>query len=280
VGSYRFRVPFRPPYEWESILDFLAARAIPGVECVRNGMYRRNIELNGSTGQIEVGSGANALELQVAFPETRMLFLIVERVRRLFDLAADPHEIQKHFKDDPVLGPRVNKRPGLRVPGAWDGFELAVRAILGQQVSVKGASTLAGRIASAYGKPFGDGVLFPSREALAHAPIEECGVTGVRAATIRALASSDLGWEGIGDASAHLERFQQIPGIGAWTAQYVAMRAFGEPDAFPAGDLVLQRATQCRSAKEIAVLSESWKPWRSYAAIHLWQGVRDDLILC
>ena len=171
----------------------------------------------------------------------------------------------------------MKKRPGLRVPGAWDGFELAVRAILGQQVSVKGASTLSGRIASAYGTPFGDRILFPSRKVLASAPIEECGVTGARAATIRALADSDLAWEGIGDSTAQLERLQQIAGIGTWTAQYIAMRAFGEPDAFPGGDLVLQRATESRTTKELEMRSEPWKPWRSYAAIHLWQGVKDEL---
>ncbi len=277
AGSYRLRLPFRPPYEWQAMLDFLSSRAIPGVESVRDGVYRRTIELNGSAGEIEVSLGTNALDLHVAFPETRMLFLIVERVRRLFDLTADPQSIENHFQSDPVLGDRVKKRPGLRVPGAWDGFELAVRAILGQQVSVKGASTLSGRIASAYGTPFGDRILFPSRTVLASAPIEECGVTRARAVTIRALADSDLAWEGIGDSTAQLQRLQQIAGIGTWTAQYIAMRVFGEPDAFPGGDLVLQRATESRTTKELEVRSEPWKPWRSYAAIHLWQGVKDEL---
>ena len=209
-----------------------------------------------------------------------MLFLIVERVRRLFDLTADPQEIRNRFQNDVLLAARVERRPGLRVPGAWDGFELAVRAILGQQISVKGASTLAGRIALAYGRPFGDGVLFPSRESLANAPIEECGVRQERGPPqfARWRAAISHGKE-LGDSSAHLDRFQQIPGIGAWTAQYVAMRAFGEPDAFPAGDLVLQRAAQCRKTKELERRSESWRPWRSYAAIHLWQGMKDDTVV-
>ncbi|HYI95763.1 MAG TPA: AlkA N-terminal domain-containing protein [Bryobacteraceae bacterium] len=280
AGSYRLRLPFRPPYEWQVLLEFLAARAIPGVESVDDGVYRRTIELNGAAGEIEVSLGTNALELQVAFPETRMLFLIVERVRRLFDLRADPQSIESHFRNDPVLGHRVRKRPGLRVPGAWDGFELAIRAILGQQISVKGASTLSGRIARAYGAPFGNRTLFPSREILARAPIEECGVTRARAATIRALAESDLTWESAAQPTTQLERLQRIAGIGPWTAQYIAMRAFGEPDAFPGGDLVLQRATRCRNTRELEIQSESWRPWRSYAAIHLWQGVKDDVGVC
>jgi AraC family transcriptional regulator, regulatory protein of adaptative response / DNA-3-methyladenine glycosylase II len=266
VGSYRFRLPFRPPYDWESILQFLAMRAIPGVETIQANEYRRTIELNGCPGEIAVGLDGNALELRVKFGDPKALFLIVERVRRLFDLMADPQQIYDHLASDPLIGPRVRRRPGLRVPGAWDEFEITVRAILGQQVSVRGASTLAGRIAQAYGKPFGDKLLFPPREGLACAPIEECGVTRARAATIRAIASSKL----------PLARVQELPGIGPWTAEYLAMRGSGEPDAFPAGDLILQRAVGCATARQLEIAADAWRPWRAYAAIHLWQGVKDE----
>ena len=182
-GSYRLRLPFRPPYDWEAMLGFLATRAIPGVETVTEDCYKRNIEINGSVGGIEVRMGDEALDLRIDFPDPKLLFLIVERVRRLFDLAADPAQIARQFANDPLLAKRVERRPGLRVPGAWDGFELGVRAILGQQISVKAASTLAGRIVRAYG----DGRVFPSPEALANARLEECGIVSARAATIRAL---------------------------------------------------------------------------------------------
>lgn len=268
-GCYRFRLPYRPPYDWEAIHGFLAARAIPLVETVTPDAYTRTIELNGRIGRIEVRKIEGALDLRVEFPETRLLFLIVERVRRIFDLAADPGDIDASLAADPVLAPRIATRPGLRVPGAWDSFELAVRAIMGQQISVKGASTLTGRIAAAFGKPFGNAVLFPSREALATAPIEQCGIIRSRAAAIRALAACNIDLENIGE----------LPGVGPWTAQYIAMRALGEPDAFPAGDLVLQRAAGCRTRRELEARAEAWRPWRAYAAIHLWQGVKDDAAL-
>jgi AraC family transcriptional regulator, regulatory protein of adaptative response / DNA-3-methyladenine glycosylase II len=274
-GSYRLRLPFRPPYDWEAILGFLATRAIPGVETVAEGCYKRNIEINGSVGGIEVRMGDEALDLRIDFPDPKLLFLIVERVRRLFNLAGDPAQIARQFANDPLLAKRVERRPGLRVPGAWGGFELGVRAILGQQISVKAASTLAGRIVRAYG----DGRVFPSAEVLATAPLEECGIVSARAATIRALASSGVKWEGVGDSEAFLTRLKTLPGIGPWTAQYVAMRALGEPDAFPAGDLILQRAALCNSARALESRSEAWKPWRAYAVIHLWQGVKDDASL-
>ena len=271
-GSYRLRLPFRPPYDWEAMLGFLAARAIPGIETVTQDAYKRSIELNGSRGEIEVRSGSDALDLRIDFPDAKSLFLIVERVRRLFDLAADPDRIARQFAGDPLLAKRVEVRPGLRVPGAWNGFELGVRAILGQQISVRAASTLAGRIVRA----FGDGQVFPAPNVLASAPLEECGITSARATTIRALASSDLEWEGVGNSESFLERLRALRGIGSWTAQYIAMRALGEPDAFPAGDLILQRAAGCRSARELEARAEAWRPWRAYAVIQLWQGVNDD----
>ena len=274
-GSYRLRLPFRPPYDWEAMLGFLATRAIPGIETVTEGSYKRSIELNGSCGEIEARPGNDALDLRIDFPDAKSLFLIVEKVRRLFDLAADPARIALQLGSDPLLARRVQERPGLRVPGAWSGFELGVRAILGQQISVRAASTLAGRIVRTYG----DGRVFPWASVLATARLEECGITTARATTIRALASSDLRWEGVGNSENFLEQLQTLPGIGSWTAQYIAMRAFGEPDAFPAGDLVLQRAAACRNARSLEVRAEAWRPWRAYAVLHLWQGVKDDASL-
>jgi AraC family transcriptional regulator of adaptative response / DNA-3-methyladenine glycosylase II len=261
-GSHTFRLQYRPPFDWEALLGFYAARAIPSVEWVKDGVYRRTIHLHGNAGTIDIRDRAGALELRIAFPDTRMLFVIVERVRRMFDIAADPLGINEHLRNDEMLRRLVDRRPGLRVPGSWDSFELSVRAVLGQQVSVKAASTLAGRIAKRFGTAFGDAMLFPSREALAVAPIEECGVTKARAATIRALAAGDT--------------LDGVSGIGPWTREYVAMRGVGEPDAFPSGDLILQRAAGCKTARELELRSAAWRPWRAYAAIHLWQGVKDD----
>jgi AraC family transcriptional regulator of adaptative response / DNA-3-methyladenine glycosylase II len=228
--------------------------------------------LNGAFGQVEVRLGSGALDVRVDFPEARALFLVVERIRRLFDLAAEPSRIEAHLSKDPLLPPKLARRPGLRLPGAWSPFELAVRAVLGQQISVKGASTIADRIAARYGT----NGLFPAADILATADIEECGVVRSRASTIRALAGSGLDWERVGNSDSFLEKLLALPGIGPWTAQYIAMRAFGEPDAFPAGDLVLQRAAGCRNARELEERAEAWRPWRAYAAIHLWQGVKDE----
>jgi AraC family transcriptional regulator of adaptative response / DNA-3-methyladenine glycosylase II len=204
------------------------------------------------------------VQVRIEYPDPRGLFFIVERVRRIFDLTADPSPIEQHLRTDSLLASRLALRPGLRVPGAWDDFELSVRAVLGQQISVKGASTLAGRIAKRFGKPFGEEFLFPARDVLAQAPLEECGIIRSRAETIRKLAQADGN--------------EPIPGIGPWTKEYIAMRASGNPDAFPAGDLILQRAAQCATARELETRAEAWRPWRAYAAMHLWQGVKDDFV--
>lgn len=262
AGSYRFRLPYRPPFDWDALLTFLAARAIPSVEHVADGVYRRTIQLNGLAGRIEARHVPDAVDVHIQFPDVRLLFLVVERVRRMFDLAADPSPIFEHLSADPFLSRHLVRRPGLRVPGAWDSLELSVRAVLGQQISVKGASTLAGRIARRFGTSFDNDLLFPTREALATAPVEECGVTPARAETIRKLAGAQTSLD--------------IPGIGPWTTEYIAMRASGDPDAFPAGDLILQRAADCKSSRELEQRAEAWRPWRAYAAMHLWQGVKDE----
>jgi len=259
--QYLFRLGFRPPYDWEGILRFLAPRANPGVELVEAGCYRRTIFLNDQAGYFEVALDASglALSVRIQFGDSRALFVIIERIRRMFDLSADWQAIAARLKVDAELARRIEKSPGLRVPCCWDGFELAVRAILGQQVTVKGATTLAGRLVTALGQPFatarGLTHLFPKPEVLAEARLSGLGLTSARAETIRGLAHAvcqgRIKFEGIVDADAFLGRLCEIPGIGKWTAQYVAMRALGEPDALPTGDLGLLRALALKNTREL-----------------------------
>ena len=279
-NQYFFRLRFRPPYHWQGMLAFLAARAIPGVEVVEGGVYRRSISLHNGDGWFEVSLDREnvALALRVQFGDPRSLFFIVERVRAMFDLNADWSAIRRGLRSDLDLRWRLDAEPGLRVPGCWNGFELAVRAILGQQVTVKGASVLAGRIAATLGKPFqgpnGLTHLFPPPSALADARFENVGLTGTRAETIRNLARAvrdgRITFEGVIDTNALLTELCKIPGIGDWTAQYIAMRALGEPDAFPASDLGLLRSLSLESARDVENRAEAWRPWRAYAAMYLW----------
>ena len=267
-GVYTFRLGYRPPYNWASVIGFLAPRAIPGVETITVDEYRRSIFLDGNAGFIAVRPvfAKNYLELQIEFPEPAALFRIVERVRNIFDLRADPSDVDGHLSRDSHLKAIVHSRAGMRVPGCWEGFEIAVRAILGQQISVKGATTMAGRLAAEFGKPVGNARLFPTADALADADLTRVGLTKQRAHSIREIASAVARNEVSFDASLGLESLEErltaLPGIGPWTAQYIAMRT-GEPDAFPAGDLYLRKFT-----KE----SEAWRPWRAYAAMYIWNG--------
>jgi AraC family transcriptional regulator of adaptative response / DNA-3-methyladenine glycosylase II len=279
------RLPYRAPLDFAGLLDFLRLRAIPGVEQVGADRYRRTIAQDGAAGAIEVRAvpGEDELEMRVRLPAYGGLIGIVERARRIFDLGADPLQIAGALRRDPRLAPLLRRAPGLRVPGAWDGFELAVRAVLGQQVSVQGATTLAGRLVERFGRPvegLGEGLtrVFPSAEALAEADLARIGIPGARAETLRALARAVAGGglrlhaaQGLDEAVA---RLVAIPGIGPWTAHYVAMRALGEPDAFPAGDLGLRRALArggpLPSAREVERIAEAWRPWRAYAAVALW----------
>jgi AraC family transcriptional regulator of adaptative response / DNA-3-methyladenine glycosylase II len=270
------------------LLDFLTPRATPGVEIVEAGCYRRTISLNGHAGNLAVSleESGLALEVRISFPEPRWLFLIIERVRRMFDLGANPADIAARFGDDPLLAKRLARMPGLRVPGCWDRFELAVRAILGQQVSVKGATTLAGRLVRTFGVPAaGAGPLthlFPAPEVLADADIARIGLPAKRAETIRALARAvadgRIVFSAVEDVDKLQERLRELPGIGEWTLQYIAMRALGEPDAFPAGDLGLLRSAQARNERELLARAEAWRPWRAYAAMYLWQAKEPPLI--
>ena len=279
------RLAFRPPLDWSGLLGFLAPRATPGVEAVAGGVYRRTFGLGDAAGTIEVRAAAGEPHLVMRVRRAR-LPEVVERARRLFDLDADPVRIADHLARSPELAPLVARRPGLRVPGGWDAFELAVRAVLGQQVTVRGATTLAGRLVRAFGRPLDraeDGLthLFPRPEALADADLASIGLPRSRAATIRGLARAVARGELVLDASGGLEdavaRLAAVPGIGAWTAHYIAMRALGEPDAFPAADLGLRRALGNGAGPlapaRVAERAEAWRPWRAYAAMHLWTAL-------
>ncbi len=285
--GFRLRLTYRPPYEWDAIARFLAARAIPGVEYADDHRYCRTVRLDDDAAVIEVRpvDGMAALEILGPASIAAHGLYLVERIRRIFDLGADPSAIAAQLSNDDSIGDSVASAPGLRVPGAWDGFEVGVRAILGQQVSVAAATTLSGRLATKYGTRIdieddcGLTHVFPSPERLANARLASIGLTKKRAATVSAFARAvcadpDL-LLGNGGLNCAVDRLTAIPGIGPWTAQYIAMRALGEPDAFPAGDMVLQRAASTNGAplseKELERRSEEWRPWRAYAAMHLWR---------
>jgi AraC family transcriptional regulator of adaptative response / DNA-3-methyladenine glycosylase II len=279
---------YRPPFDWQRLLDYLATRSTPGVETVRDGAYLRTIEVADGPGVIEVRAAErpHALSLRAWLPGSRSILGVVERVRSQFDLLADPRAIEEHLSGDRLLRAIVRRHPGLRVPGAWDGFELAVRAILGQQVSVKGATTIAGRLAARAGSPLPEALerdglttLFPDAATLAGADLDGLGMPGARVAAVRGLARAVRDGEVGLDPSADPDRTRRalcaLPGIGEWTADYVAMRALRHPDAFPSGDLGLRKALaedgRPVSARELERRSEAWRPWRSYAAVLLWQ---------
>jgi AraC family transcriptional regulator of adaptative response / DNA-3-methyladenine glycosylase II len=239
--------------------------------------------------------------LEVGIGDPRALLTIVERVRRMFDLGADPALIAEQLSGDVLLRDAAADHAGIRTPGAWDPFEITVRAILGQQISVKAATTIAGRIAERWGTPLsgewgvesgefsGQGSgdsrfptphsplnrLFPTPDQLAYAPLEEAGITSSRARTLRALARAVRDGGIVFNGVSTLESLRAIPGIGEWTAQYVAMRALNEPDAFLSGDLVLRRMAGDCSARELERRSEAWRPWRAYAVMLLWQAATD-----
>ena len=275
---YRLRLAYRPPYDWDAMLAFLAARATPGVESVAGSRYRRTIAIDGRLGSIEVSrlDTRAALGLEVRFPDPRLLLVIVERVRRMFDLGADPAVIGEHLRADPLLRAPLGRHPGIRTPGAWDGFELGVRAILGQQIAVRAATTMAGRVAAMFGSPG----CFPTPAQLASAPLERAGIVRTRAESIRLLArrvvDGTIAFDSCIDTQATIAALKDIPGIGDWTAEYIAMRALGEPDAFPRGDLVMRRMAGDCTPRDLERRSQSWRPWRAYAVILLWQAATDE----
>ena len=279
-NHYLFRLRYRPPYDWNGMLEFLKPRATPGVEEVENGIYRRSISFRGAAGQFEVSHDENnhSLNVRVQFADPKALYFIIERIRAMFDLNADWIAIAKVLNADPVLVAKIKANPGLRVPGSWNGFELGVRAILGQQITMRGATTLAGRLVKKFGHSFSSAngltQIFPEPEILAAADVASIGLTQARARTIQAFARFMLhpqhSVKELADSNEFLEQLCRIPGLGQWTAQYFAMRALGDPDAFPSGDLGLLRELGLKSAHELERRAEVWRPWRAYAAMYIW----------
>lgn len=282
-GGLSIRLPFAGPLDWAATVAYLAARAIPGVEHVTGNVYRRTISVEGAPGVLELRPGGeDHLLLQAHLPYWDGLIHIAERARRIPGLDADVASASGHLAADPVLGPLLAARPGLRVVGSWDPFETGVRAILGQQVSVAAASTLAGRLVARHGTPvagldpFSLTHTFPTADVLAEADLDGVGLTPARADAVRAFAAAVAEGQVHLDGRADLETFvaavEAVPGLGPWTARYLALR-MGEPDAFPLTDLGLRRSYRALAgpdAPPLTVAAEAWRPWRALAAYALW----------
>jgi AraC family transcriptional regulator of adaptative response / DNA-3-methyladenine glycosylase II len=279
------QLEFRPPLAWQPLLEYLRLRAIPGVESVDATHYRRTVEIGTRRGWIAVSLARSgvALDLELAPSLAPVIGAVILRVKNLFDLDAVPDAVHELLSKDPVLAPSVRRLPGLRVPGAFDGFELAVRAVLGQQISVKAATTLAGRWAHAFGAeivtPYVDlNRLTPAVERMAEVDPQELAALGVlrsRARSIAALAAA-VGERRVSlsaaDTHEQIENLLRLPGIGEWTAQYIAMRALHWPDAFPGTDLMLIRAANLNK-RALLSRAQAWRPWRAYATHYLWQSL-------
>ena len=288
------RLAYRPPYDLTAILGFLRGRALPGIEVVDDVSYARVIGDATAPGWLRVGAwpsthgedAPDALRLELHGCAPAQLQDTVRRVRRMFDLDADPDAIATHLARDARLAPMLRQRPGLRLPSGWDGFEIAVRAVIGQQVSVAAARTLTARLSQRFGAPLPDALaalgfahFFPTPAALVDADFDGLGLIGSRIATIRGIARALLDGRVDFDRSRTLDafvaRWVALPGIGPWTAQYIALRALGHPDAFPAEDLVLQKTLPTDgsrlTAQQLRTRAEHWRPWRGYAVFHLWR---------
>jgi AraC family transcriptional regulator of adaptative response / DNA-3-methyladenine glycosylase II len=278
-GNVTWRIAYRPPFAAEHLFGFLSRRTLGGVETGDAGSYARVIRLGRRISHFTARHLADQHALEFATPATNVgdLLEITRRVRCLFDLDADPLAIASQWKADPILGPELKKLPGIRVPGCWSGFELAVRAIVGQQVSVAGARTVTTRLV----EKFGDSVSIPGQPALTHAfptPAAlaravggDWGMPEARADAIRGLAravqAGKLELEADADPREVRERLMALPGIGPWTAEYIAMRALRDPDAFPFSDLVVKREMKKLGT---AIDLAAWRPWRAYATLYLW----------
>ncbi len=286
------RLNFRPPYDFEALLDFLRGRALDGLERVDADSYARAIEC-APAARLRVSrwpGATDSLRLELQSVPASRLRDVVQRVRRMFDLDAEPAAVEAVLSRDPRLAPLLQQRPGLRLPSGWDGFEIAVRAVIGQQISVAGARTLTQRLLIRCGRPLtalssthGFERLFPTPAELRDADLDGLGLTGARQRTLRALAQAVL--EGALDfepsqaLDAFVARCTALPGIGPWTAHYLALRALGQPDALPSGDLVLQKTLPTDGSRISAAALEShaqaWRPWRSYAVMHLWRAAAE-----
>jgi AraC family transcriptional regulator of adaptative response / DNA-3-methyladenine glycosylase II len=285
--EFFFRLNYRSPFDWDRLLAFLGSRAIPHVESVQDGKYFRTVRITRQnqdlTGWLEVSHDSDKRMVSVCLSDSLLPVCapVLERIKRLFDLRADPSAINA------VLGPLAKSRPGVRLPGSFDGFEMAIRAVLGQQISVAAASTLAGRVALRFGTPLTTPFapltrLFPMPRQLASAGVPEIarlGITGKRAATLialsRAVAGGALHLEPGSRVEETLQELRKIPGIGDWTVEYIAMRALSWPDAFPHTDMGIKKAFLGKNPKQILALSEKWRPWRAYAALHLWADLSE-----
>lgn len=283
------RLAYQPPYDWAAMVGFLSARAITGLETVEAGVYRRSISLSGQQGWISVASGAGDwLEVGVEFPDASVLPEIERRLTAMFDLDAQPALINAQLAADPLMAQLVAARPGLRVPGAWDGLELAIRAVLGQQITVAAAIRLAGKLVAQYGQPLqtphaGITHVFPAPEVLAGADLATLGMPKARGRTLSGVAQALLDDPKVFDPKASLKegvaRLVALPGIGDWTAQYIALRQMREPDAFASGDIGLINALAALeggpvSPRQLLARAEAWRPLRAYAAQHLWTSLQ------
>ena len=285
TDSLSVQLEFRPPLAWKSLLAYLRLRAIPGVELVDDSHYRRTVAIGAAKGWIAVSMHASgsALNLEMSPSLTPVIGAVIGRVKQLFDLGAAPDSVRAVLRQDEILAATVRRLPGLRVAGAFDGFELAVRTVLGQQISVKGASTIAGRWALAFGEPIATPYpsldrLSPSADRMSAVSADEIaalGMVGARARSLVGLAQAVSQRKVVlafaSNVEEQIDGLMSLPGIGHWTANYIAMRALHWPDALPTGDLVLMRAAKSNQ-KQLQQRSEAWRPWRAYAAHYLWQS--------
>jgi AraC family transcriptional regulator of adaptative response / DNA-3-methyladenine glycosylase II len=277
------RLPFRSPFAADALLSFLGVRAVPGIEEVRDGTYVRSVPEAGGGSVVAMTPRRDDVDVRISADGSPDLDGLRERARRTFDLDADPVTIDAALASDPKLEPSIARLPGIRVPGTFDGFELVVRAIFGQQVSVVGARTSLGRLVTAAGTPLarptgGITHLFPTAERVAELPPEAFGMPRARAQTIRRVADlvarNELDLSGASSPEDALASLGDVPGIGPWTLAYVAMRALRDPDAFMVGDLGVRKGFEAlglrSTPRAILERAERWRPWRAYAVIHLW----------
>lgn len=293
-GGLRLRIPYSGPLAGRRLIDYLSSRAIPGVETVEEGCYRRTMETCGYPGVVDVRDPADGRHLEATMHLASFGSIIeqVERVRSLFGLNHDSSEAERQLWRDELIGPLVRKRPGLRLPGAWDRFETSVRIIVGQQVSVAGASTVTGRLVQRFGEPVsvplpgGLRYLFPSAATLARVGEHNLAMPRARARTIArfaaAVAAGEIDLSRVASLDETLAMLEALPGIGPWSSNLIAGRVMGHPDAFPAGDLGIRAAVtrllgrkNSISAAEVEQLAERWRPYRSTAAAHLWISAED-----
>lgn len=282
------QLTYRPPYDWEGMLTFLKVRELKGIEWVTDDFYSRTVHLGNCKGWIKLTHAKikNALMLEFTHNLTPVLPVLLRRVRNLFDLNARPDIINQHLMKDKMLGPLIKANPGTRVPGAFNGFEMGMRAILGQQITVKAATTIASRLVKAFCEsietPYSElHYLTPSPEPFAKASIEDIaqhGIVSARCKSLIALAEAHVSGglsldDGIHyDPEIVVKRLSELPGIGSWTAHYIAMRALRWTDAFPTGDIVILKRLGGVTAKDAEAMSQAWRPWRAYATIHLWKS--------